>query len=76
MSCPSGVRNSNVRVEFHSEVDTRFVNKLLQFFHLANLLECVYLILFVTINGKSSRVVSTVFQPCKSCGIDVSGHCS
>jgi hypothetical protein len=58
---PSSVSNAGVRVEGLCEVDTRAVNELLELGHFANLLEGKDLILLVTIDGQTSRVVATVF---------------
>jgi hypothetical protein len=58
---PSSVSNTGVRVEDLVEVEVLLLNKLLQGSHLADLLDSEDLILLVTVDGETSRVVATVF---------------
>lgn len=60
VSGPSGVGDTGVRVEDLVEVEVLLLDKLLQRGDLADLLDGVDLILLVTVNGKTSRVVTTV----------------
>lgn len=57
---PSGVGDTGVRVEDLVEVEVLLLDELLQRGDLADLLDGVDLILLVTVNGKTSRVVTTV----------------
>jgi len=58
---PSGVSNTGVRVEDLVEVKVLLVNQLLERSDLADLLDGVDLVLLVTVNGETGRVVATVF---------------
>jgi hypothetical protein len=58
---PSGVGNTGVRVEDLGEVELLLLDKLLQRGDLADLLDCVDLILLVTVDGETGRVVAAVF---------------
>ncbi|KAI1547229.1 GlmS Glucosamine 6-phosphate synthetase contains amidotransferase and phosphosugar isomerase domain [Pyrenophora tritici-repentis] len=58
---PSRVGNAGVRVEDLVEVEVLLINKLLERSDLANLLDGVDLVLLVTIDGETGRVVATVF---------------
>ena len=60
VSCPPGVGNTGVRVEDLGQVGLLLLNELLQLGDLANLLECKDLILLVTVDGETGRVVSAV----------------
>jgi hypothetical protein len=57
---PSGVSNTGVRVEDLVEVEVLLVDELLEGGDLANLLDSVDLVLLVTVDGKTGRVVATV----------------
>jgi len=57
---PSGVGDTGVRVEDLVEVEVLLLDELLQRGDLADLFDGVDLILLVTVNGKTSRVVTTV----------------
>jgi hypothetical protein len=50
---PSGVGNTSVRVEDLGEVEVLLFNELLQRGDLANLLDCVDLVLLVSVDGKT-----------------------
>jgi hypothetical protein len=58
---PSGVGNTSVRVEDLVEVEVLLLNKLLEGSDLADLLDGVDLVLLVTINGETGRVITAVF---------------
>jgi hypothetical protein len=58
---PSGVGDTGVRVEDLVEVEVLLLNELLQRGDLADLLDCVDLILLVAVNGETGRVVAAVF---------------
>lgn len=68
MSSPSGVSDTGMGIKNFGEVGLSFVDELLQFGYLANLLERKDLILLVTINRYTSRVVTTVFKTGKAWG--------
>ena len=57
---PSGVGNTGVAVKDLVEVEVLLLDELLQRGDLADLLDGVDLILLVAVNGKTSRVVTTV----------------
>lgn len=60
VSGPSSVGNTGVRVEDLVEVEVLLLDELFQRGDLADLLDCVDLILLVAVNGKTGRVVTTV----------------
>jgi hypothetical protein len=57
---PSGVGNTGVAVKDLVEVEVLLLDELLQRRDLADLLDCVDLVLLVTVNGKTGRVVTAV----------------
>ena len=57
---PAGVCNADVRVEYLGLVEAGLGDELLQGGDLADLLDCVHLILLVTVDGETGRVVSAV----------------
>jgi hypothetical protein len=57
---PSGVGNTRVRVKDLVEVEVLLLDELLQRGDLADLLDCVDLILLVAVNGETGRVVTAV----------------
>lgn len=57
---PSGVSNTSVRVEDLVEVEVLLLDELLQGSDLADLLDGKDLVLLVTIDGETGRVVATV----------------
>jgi hypothetical protein len=59
--------NSGVRVKNLAHIKGSLVDKLLQLGHLAHLLEGENLLLLVTINSETGRVISAVFEPLETC---------
>jgi hypothetical protein len=66
VSGPSGVCNAGMGVKDFGHVWLVRSNELLQLGNLANLLESVNFIFLVTVNSKTGRIISTVFQACKA----------
>lgn len=66
MGCPSSVRDTGMGHELPVHVDVLFVDQLSQRGNLSHLLEKVYFILAVAVNGHSSRVISSILKPLKS----------
>jgi hypothetical protein len=64
VGCPAGVCNTAVRIEDLLEIWLGLLNELLQLGNLANLLVCEDLILLVSINTKTCRIITTVFETC------------
>lgn len=69
VSSPSCVCNTGVRIKDLGQIWLLCLNKLLELVDLANLLEREDLILLVSINGQSCRVISTVLETGKTCGV-------
>jgi hypothetical protein len=61
VSRPTSVCNASMGVEGLGHVDARFGNELLELCNLAHLLERKHLILLVTIDCETGRVVASVF---------------
>jgi hypothetical protein len=62
VSCPSGVRNTGVRVEDLGHVWLLLLDELLQLDDLSNLLESKDLILLVSIYSQTGTVITSVLQ--------------
>lgn len=60
--CPSGMRNSSMRIKDLVEIWGFILNELLQLGNLANLLVSKDLILLVTVDCQTGRVISSVFK--------------
>jgi hypothetical protein len=67
VSSPSCVCNTSVGIEDLVKIWLLLLDELLQFCNFANLLECKDLVLLVSIDGKTSRIVTTVFETGKTC---------
>jgi hypothetical protein len=63
MGGPPGVSDTAVGVESLVEVKLGLIDELLQFGHLADLLERKDLILLVTIDSETGGVVPAIFEP-------------
>ena len=61
MGGPSGVGDTGMRVKDLVETEVLLLNELLQRGDLADLLDCVDLILLVAVDGETRRVVAAVF---------------
>jgi hypothetical protein len=57
---PASVCNAGMGVKDLRHVDARLVNELSELDHLAHLLEGKYLILLVSVDGQTSRVIASV----------------
>ena len=64
---PAGVSNAAVRVEDLGQIELVLVNKLLQLSDLANLLEGKHLLLLVSIDCETRRVVPAVLETGETC---------
>ena len=60
MGGPSSVGNADVRVEDLGLIVAGLVDELLQCGNLADLLDCIDLVLLVAVDGQTGRVVATV----------------
>lgn len=63
MCGPSGVCNACVRVEHFCHIDIGFLDELSKLRNLAHLLEGEDLILLVSIDCQTCRIVAAVFEP-------------
>ena len=61
MSCPASVCNASMGVKDFGHIGLRVGNELLELGHLAHLLECKDLVLLVTVDSQTGRVVASVF---------------
>ena len=68
VSSPTGVRDTSMRLEGLGHVICALIDEFLQLGHLADFLECADFIFLVAIDGQTSRVVATVFQPGEAWG--------
>lgn len=59
---PAGVRNTSVRLEGLGHVGLGLGNELAELSDLTNFLECLHLVLLVTINRHTGRIVAAVLQ--------------
>lgn len=77
---PAGVCDTSVRIEDLGQIGLGLLNQLLELDHLANLLVSKHLVLLVSVDSESGRVIATVFKAGESCGGDtiqyweLSGH--
>lgn len=67
MGGPSGVCNTSMRVKGLCHVDAGVGNQFTELDHLAHLFERKDLILLVTVDCETGRVVSSVFQAREAC---------
>lgn len=63
---PSGVCNTGMRVKDLGHVDARVVNQLSELGNLAHLFECEDFISLVTVDSKTGRIVTSVFEASKA----------
>jgi hypothetical protein len=61
MSCPSSVCNTSVAFEDLFEIDVGAVNHFSEFDNLANFFKGNDIAIFISVDGKTGRIVSTVF---------------
>ena len=59
---PSGMSDSSMGVKGFGQVGLLFVDKLFQLGDFADLLESKHLILFVTVNGKTCRILIPISE--------------
>lgn len=64
---PAGVCDTSVRVEDLGKIGLGLLNQLLQLDHLANLLVSKHLILLVSVDSETGRVISTVLEAGEAC---------
>lgn len=67
---PAGVCDTSVRIEDLGQIRLGLLNQLLQLDHLADLLVSKHLILLVSVDGETGRVIATVFEAGEACGGD------
>jgi hypothetical protein len=67
VSSPSCVCNTSVGIEDLVKIWLLLLDELLQLCNFANLFKCKDLVLLVSIDGKTSRIVTTVFETGKTC---------
>lgn len=63
MGSPSGVRDGSMGVKGLGEVWLGGIDQLLQPSNFSNLLEGQHFIFLITVDGKTCRVVSSIFKP-------------
>lgn len=69
VGCPTGVSNSGVGDKCAVHVWLLLLDQSLEFGNLANLLEGKDLILLVSVDGDTGRVVTSILEPCKTCSL-------
>lgn len=67
MCSPTSVCNSGMRVEDLCHVRVFILDELLELGNLANLLESKDFIFLVTVDGKTGRIISSIFQTSEAC---------
>lgn len=78
---PAGVCDTSVRIEDLGKIGLGLLNQLLQLDHLANLLVSKHLILLVSVDSETGRIISTVLEAGETCWgraqfsiLQLSGH--
>jgi hypothetical protein len=64
---PAGVCDTSVRIEDLGQIGLGLLNELLELDHLANLLVSKHLILLVSVDSETGRVIATVFEAGEAC---------
>ena len=66
MGSPASVGNASMRLKSLGQVRLAFIDKLLQLCNLSDFFVGSHFFLLVAVNGKSGRVITTVFLSCES----------
>ena len=74
MGSPAGVCDTSVRIEDLGQIRLGLLNQLLQLDHLADLLVSKHLVLLISVDGETGRVIATVFEAGEACGGDTIQH--
>ncbi len=72
---PSGVSNASVRVEGLGQIRLGFVDELLQLRHLSNLFERKDLILLVSVDRQTGRIITTILETGETCSARLVSWC-